>query len=121
MTISYYEKGPAIGLLLDMAIRHSTKNRETLDDVMRTLYRKYYQEKKRGFTDSEFRQTCEQGAGEALPELFDYVYTVKQPDYAKYLAYGGLGIDTTDKSWRIYPLQETDDLQRAIRKDWIKE
>lgn len=120
-TISYYEKGPAIGLLLDMAIRHWTKNKKSLDDVMRTVYHIYYQEKKRGFTDAEFREVCEEVAGVALPELFDYVYTVKAPDYAKYLAYGGLGIDVTGKSWQIYPLQEVDDLQAVIRKDWMKE
>lgn len=120
-TISYYQKGPAIGLLLDMAIRHSTKNKKSLDDVMRTVYRVYYQGKKRGFTDAEFRQVCEEIAGVALPELFDYVFTVKEPDYAKYLAYGGLGIDVTGQSWKIYPLEEVDDLQRAIRKDWLKE
>ena len=120
-TISYYQKGPAIGLLLDMAIRHSTGNRKTLDDVMRTVYRVYYKEKKRGFTDAEFRKTCESIAGTDLSELFDYVYTVKEPDYAKYLAYGGLGIDSEGKTWKLYPLQEVDGLQLKIRQDWIKE
>jgi len=120
-TISYYQKGPAVGLLLDMAIRHSTGNRKTLDDVMRTVYRVYYKEKKRGFTDAEFKKTCENIAGTDLSELFDYVYTVKEPDYAKYLAYGGLGIDSGGKTWKIYPLGEVDDLQRKIRQDWIRE
>lgn len=120
-TISYYQKGPAVGLLLDMAIRHSTKNKKSLDDVMRRVYQVYYQGKKRGFTDAEFRQVCEEVAGVALPELFEYVFTVKEPDYAKYLAYGGLGIDVTGQSWKIYPLQEVDELQRAIRKDWMRE
>jgi predicted metalloprotease with PDZ domain len=117
-TISYYQKGPAVGLLLDMAIRHSTKNQKSLDDVMRQLYRVYYQEKKRGFTDAEVRKVCEEVAGEVLPELFDYVFTVKEPDYAKYLAYGGLGID---KDFKLYPLQQVDALQETIRKDWMKE
>jgi predicted metalloprotease with PDZ domain len=120
-TISYYQKGPAVGLLLDMAIRHSTKNRKSLDDVMRRVYQVYYQGRKRGFTDAEFRQVCEEVAGVELPELFDYVFTVKEPDYAKYLAYGGLGIDVAGQSWKIYPLQEVDELQRTIRKDWMKE
>jgi predicted metalloprotease with PDZ domain len=119
-TISYYQKGPAVGLMLDMAIRHSTGNRKTLDDVMRTVYRTYYKEKQRGFTDMEFRKVCESVAGADLSELFDYVYTVKEPDYAKYLAYGGLGIEVNDKTWKIYPLQEVDELQRKIREDWMK-
>jgi len=115
-SISYYQKGPAVGLLLDLAIRHHTGNKRSLDDVMRTLYKDCYQQKKRGFTGDEFRKTCETIAGTALTEIFDYVYTVKEPDYAKYLAYGGLGMDN---SFRIYPLPTTDTLQAAIRTSYL--
>jgi len=117
-SISYYQKGPAIGLLLDMAIRHHTANKKSLDNVMRTLYQVYYQQKHRGFTGPEFRKVCETIAGADLSEIFDYVYTVKEPDYAKYLAYGGLGID---KDFHIHRLTNTDGLQTAIQKDWLKE
>lgn len=94
-TISYYDKGAALGLLLDLKIRHETGNRLCLDDVMRTLYFEYYKKKKRGFTDAEFRDECERAAGCPLPEIFDaYVPTVQDIDYAKYFAYAGLEIDT---------------------------
>jgi len=131
-TISYYEKGPAVGMLLDLAIRHATGNRRTLDDVMRTLYRRYYLDKKRGFTDEEFRQTCEKIAGVSLEEVFQYTTTVKDPDYGKYLGYAGLGIDLapkalpgrsdkTERSFRITLLPDPDPLQLAIRKGWMGE
>jgi predicted metalloprotease with PDZ domain len=95
-TISYYDKGAALGILLDLAIRHETGNRRSLDDVMRTLYREFYQEKQRGFTDAEFREVCEKTAGVPLPEIFDvYASTVKPVDYAKYLAYAGLDLDVS--------------------------
>ncbi|MFC0773491.1 M61 family metallopeptidase [Terrimonas alba] len=77
-TISYYDKGPILGLLLDFKIRHETKNKKSLDDVMRTLYKIFYQQKKRGYTETEFRNTCESIAGVSLAEFFDYVYTVKK-------------------------------------------
>jgi predicted metalloprotease with PDZ domain len=115
-SISVYDKGPAVGLLLDLAIRHSTGNQRSLDDVMRRLYREFYQGKKRGFTDAEFRQVCESVAGVALPEIFEYVYTVKEPDYAKYLAYGGMGID---EGFRIHVLADADVLQSEIRKSLL--
>jgi len=93
-TISYYDKGAALGMLLDFKIRAETKNRSSLDDVMRALYQEYYKEKKRGFTDGEFRAVCERIAGCPLAEIFDvYVSTTKDIDYAKYLAYAGLDID----------------------------
>jgi len=97
-TISYYDKGAALGLLLDLAIRHESRNARSLDDVMRTLYRTYYKEKKRGFTDEEFRQACEEAAGggkagAALAEVFEYAVTVRDIDYPKYLGYAGLVIN----------------------------
>ncbi|MDN5289332.1 MAG: hypothetical protein JWR38_5606 [Mucilaginibacter sp.] len=102
-TISYYDKGPVLGLMLDFSIRHATKNKKTLDDVMRLLYYKYYKQLKRGFTEQEFRKECEKMAGIPMPELFEYASTVKPPDYPKYFAYGGLSIDTnattTFNSW----------------------
>jgi len=92
-TISYYEKGAALGMLLDFKIRNETKNRKSLDDVMRTLYRKFYKEKKRGFTDQEFREVCESETGGSLSEIFEYASTVKEIDYPRYFAYVGLDID----------------------------
>ena len=93
-TISYYDKGCTLGLLLDLAIRHETKNRKSLDDVMRTLYYDFYKDKDRGFTNEEFRKVCEQTAGCSLPEIFEvYIPTTRELDYNKYLNYAGLEID----------------------------
>ncbi|GGC07297.1 M61 family metallopeptidase [Dyadobacter sediminis] len=94
-TISYYQKGPVIGLLFDFAIRHETQNRKSLDDVMRQLYNDYYKNKNRGFTESELKKTIEETAGKPLDELFSYIYTTAGPDYKKYFSYAGLEIDTT--------------------------
>lgn len=94
-TISYYNKGDAIAAMLDFKIRSETNNQKSLDDVMRTLYREYYKDKGRGFTDAEFREVCERIAGVPLPEIFDgYVATTKEVDYPKYFGLAGLQIDT---------------------------
>jgi len=94
-TISYYSKGSALGPVLDFAIRNATNNQKSLDTVMGTLYKEFYQEKKRGFTDAEFREVCERTAGTSLAEFFDdYVYSTKEVDFAKYFEYGGLKLDT---------------------------
>jgi predicted metalloprotease with PDZ domain len=93
-TISYYDKGCALGMLIDLAIRHETNNRRSLDDVMKTLYNEFYKAKSRGFTDEEFRSVCEQTAGGSLSEIFDiYVQTTREIDYNKYLNFAGLEID----------------------------
>lgn len=94
-TISYYSKGGALGPVLDLKIRNETKNQNSLDTVMRTLYKEFYQERKRGFTDEEFREVCERTAGVSLAEFFDdYIYSTKDVDFAKYYAYAGLKVDT---------------------------
>ena len=96
-TISYYDKGCALGMLLDLRIRYETKGEKSLDDVMRKLYYDYHKEKGRGFTDEEFRDVCEDAAGCSLQEIFEYASTTKTIDYPKYLAYAGLGIDTVPR------------------------
>jgi len=102
-TISYYDKGGVLGALLDLKIRHETANRKSLDDVMRALYRDYYKERNRGFTDAEFRKVCESVAGGSLAEIFEYASSVKEIDYAKYFAYVGLEVDLgTHKNSRAF-------------------
>lgn len=127
-TISYYDKGPLVGLMLDFTIRNATENKKSLDDVMRQLYWKYYKEKQRGFTDAEFQQTCEEVAGIPLNELFEYVYTTKEPDYDKYLSYGGLKIEksnmeTADKvatqKFFITTIDNPGTLQKTILNSWL--
>ncbi|PJJ07773.1 putative metalloprotease with PDZ domain [Flavobacterium sp. 1] len=93
-SISYYDKGPAVGLILDFAIRQAAQNRKSLDDVMRFLYWEYYKKLQRGFTDAEFQNACETVAGISLANVFEYVYTTKEIDYNSYLSYAGLRMNT---------------------------
>jgi predicted metalloprotease with PDZ domain len=99
-TISYYDKGPVVGLLLDFKIREVTNNKKSLDDVMKFLYKEYYQKLKRGFTEQELKAAFEKVAGTSLNEEFEYITTTKELDYPKYFTYAGLKIDTTTQ---IFP------------------
>jgi len=96
-TISYYDKGPAVGMLFDFKIRQVTNNKRSLDDVMRFLYKEYYQKQKRGFTEEELRAAFENIAGTPMTDEYAYVTTTKEIDYPKYFTYAGLKIDTTTK------------------------
>jgi len=123
-TISYYEKGPLVGLLLDFAIRHATQNEKSLDKVMQFLYEEYYQKKERGFTDAEFRQACETIAGTSLAPVFEYVYTTKELDYSTYLKYAGLELLTTSdaaqkKKFSIQRISNPNALQLRILSSWL--
>lgn len=121
-TISPYDKGPGLGLLLDFKIRHQTQNKKSLDDLMRLLYNKYYKDKKRGFTEDEFKQEAEKMAGTSLKDFFDYIYTLKQVDYPTYLGYAGLAIDTSlhelPASWIGVSVRDRNDSLQINSVEW---
>jgi len=94
-SISYYDNGTMLGAMLDLKIRTESKNRKSLDDVMRALYRQYYLQKQRGFTDAEFRQECESAAGGDLAEVFSYADSTTDVDYGKYFQLAGLSLRST--------------------------
>ena len=123
-SISYYVKGPIVGLLLDFAIRHKTANQKSLDDVMRFMYYDYYKGKERGFTDAEFRLACETVAGASLQPLFEYVYTTAPLDYDTYLSYGGLQLQKQQDSegkdvYSLTPIGKPTKKQKAILEAWL--
>jgi len=128
-TISYYNKGPVVGMLLDFTIRNATQNKKSLDAVMRLLYCKYYKKLQRGFTAAELQQDCESVAGTSLTQIFEYIYTTNELDYDKYLHYAGLKLtkadipDSQKKAYRyiIDRLEKPDSLQSAILKSWLDE
>ena len=90
-TISYYDKGSMIALVLDLEILNATQGKKGLDDVMKALYNEYYIKKNRGYTDAEFKLIAEQVAGTPLDTIYnDYVNDTKQINFAKYFNYVGL-------------------------------
>lgn len=126
-SISYYDKGPIVGLFLDLEIRNSTKNKKSLDDVFRMLYSKYYKKLQRGFTDAEFQEACESIAGKSLTPIFEYVHTTRELAYNTFLSYAGLNIkietDLKDgvKKYTIDKLKNSSTEQQAILKSWLGE
>lgn len=52
----YYPKGSLLGMLLDISIRDATDNAHNLDEVMRTLYTRYYRQNKGFFTADLLRE-----------------------------------------------------------------
>ena len=92
-TISYYDKGAAAGLLLDLEIINDSKGKYSLDNVMKYMYDTYYKQRKRGYTDAEFKLGLEKFAGKPLDEFYkDYIYGLTPINYDKYLGYAGYKI-----------------------------
>ncbi len=88
-TVSYYNKGNVLGLLLDAKIRRTTNGRASFDDVMRLAYRRY--SGAQGFTADEFRRTAEEVAGADLRRWFtSAVSSTDELDYSDLLDWYGL-------------------------------
>ncbi|WP_319590807.1 PDZ domain-containing protein [uncultured Draconibacterium sp.] len=103
-TISYYDIGNALGMLLDLKIRYETDGEKSLEDVMRTIYNDFHKKQNRGYTDEEFREVCETIAGCSLEEIFHYAEITGPMDYQKYLDYVGVKMNLTSTKTVSYGL-----------------
>jgi predicted metalloprotease with PDZ domain len=120
-TVSYYNKGNVLGLLLDAKIRRTTNGRANLDDVMRLAYRRYSGD--RGFTAAEFRQTTEEVACADLGKWFtSAVSSTDELDYTDLLEWYGLRFVRTGGAavpWTLErkPDQTAEQRQRLV--NWL--
>ncbi len=90
-TISYYDKGALIGMILDLEILNATKGAKRLDDVMKAMYDEYYKNKTRGYTDAEFKAMAEKIAGKSLDDIYrKYINGTESISFNSYLGYAGL-------------------------------
>jgi len=94
-TISYYNKGHLLGLLLDLKIIAATSGKAGLDDVMLRMYRDFAL-KEKGYTSDDVRLICEQISGLELKQFFaDYVHGVEPLPYRDVLNLAGVVMDST--------------------------
>lgn len=69
-TVSYYQKGALVALLLDLEIRRATGNARSLDDVMRKLWLEHGQPDI-SFPPGRVEQLISEVAGKNFKSLFD--------------------------------------------------
>jgi predicted metalloprotease with PDZ domain len=92
-SISYYDKGEILGMLLDLEIRRRTKSAKSLDEVMRALYNDFYK-KGRNYSPADFQKVCETVAGGSLEEFFArYVRGRDELPYNQIFAAAGLQLE----------------------------
>ena len=104
-SISYYNKGQILGVLLDILIRDRTDNRAGLDDVLRSLNEKYAKTG-RFYNDSEgLRAAMEEAirkkapsADSDLKEFFSrYVSGSEEIPYLDFLGHAGWNLRDTSQ------------------------
>ncbi|MHB8411614.1 MAG: M61 family metallopeptidase [Candidatus Acidiferrales bacterium] len=99
VSISYYNKGQILGVMLDLAIRNATDNHKSLDDVMRGMDDDYAH-RGRFYDDSAgVEQEAEKVAGRSFKNFFrKYVSGTEDIPYGDFLRYAGLDVKTQQRA-----------------------
>ena len=90
-SISYYNKGDILGVLLDLRIRELTGGRKSLRDLFQWM-NNHYAKQHLFFPDSEgVQQAAEAITGQSFAAFFrDYVAGVKEMPYDEFFRFAGL-------------------------------
>ena len=95
-TISYYLQGQLLGFLLDLAIRDSTDNAKSLDDVMRYLFDHFAGE--RGFTREDLLASVRSATGLDFQDFWRrYVSGVAEVPWNDYVRAAGWAVVFSDE------------------------
>ena len=97
-TISYYNKGALLGMLLDLEIRSRTRGHKSLLDVMRFMYHEFYEGPAssyygpgRGYEEKDIAEALNSVTGSDFTPFFEhYVHGTDALPYQEILAMGGL-------------------------------
>ncbi|NVK64060.1 MAG: M61 family metallopeptidase, partial [Flavobacteriales bacterium] len=93
-TISYYSKGSVIAAILDAKIIKKYKGKKSLDDFMQHIYAKYFEGKKRGFSEDEFKAELEDFLKEDMDEFYaKYINGTEIPDYKSIFEAVGVNVE----------------------------
>lgn len=89
-SVSYYTKGNVLAAMLDLKIIHQSGGQYSLDDVLKTLYDKYYKRANKGIDGDILKAVLEKYSGSRLDDFFNkYIHGTEPVDYQKYLEYAG--------------------------------
>ncbi|MGA8366929.1 MAG: PDZ domain-containing protein [Candidatus Acidiferrales bacterium] len=93
-SISYYNKGQILGVLLDISIRAATENHKSLDDVLRRMNDDYARPRKPYDDSDAIRAAVEDVAGKSFQDFFaQYVSGVAEIPYAGFFSQAGLALN----------------------------
>lgn len=91
--VSYYDKGAMAALTLDLMLRHNSGGKQSLDDVLKKLWKDYYLVKDIGYSEKEFLAVLNEVGGKDFTQVLDnYVYSCSPMPYQEVLGYVGLDI-----------------------------
>lgn len=84
-TVSYYNKGALLSLLMDAKIIAETNGEKSLDDILKAAYEHFHVNLGRGFEEPELEQFIQNETGVSVSDIFRAAHTVERLDYNAYL------------------------------------
>ena len=69
-SMTYYSRGSVIASIIDIFIIDNSKGKQCLDHFFQHLYKKYFIEMNRGFSETEFKAELEKFVGKNLDEFY---------------------------------------------------
>jgi predicted metalloprotease with PDZ domain len=119
-SISYYDKGQILGVLIDLEIRDATDNHKSLDDVFRLMNDEFAKHGKFYDENTDIQAAIEQVAGKSFDDFFGrYVSGVDEIPYNQILFIAGLELKS-DPGFSISELGHATDRQRRIREGILR-
>ena len=124
-SISYYEKGQILGVMLDLAIRDATDDRKSLDDVMRRMNDEYAKAGRYYDDSAGVLRVVNEVSGKDFGSFFRrYVSGTDEIPYDHFLGIAGLEVRLSpvpDGTWTgtIDELPQPNARQRRIRNSWL--
>jgi predicted metalloprotease with PDZ domain len=119
-SISYYDKGQILGVLIDLEIRDATDNHKSLDDVFRLMNDRFAKQGKFYDENTDIQASVEQVAGKSFEDFFRrYVSGVDEIPYNDILSVAGLELKT-DSGYSISEMSRFTDRQRRIREGMLR-
>ena len=129
--ISYYTKGAALAMLLDLEIRSRSSNTRSLDDALRLLEKRtweapsdsYYLQG-RGYTEKDIEEVVSEAAGADMHDWFErYVGGVEELPFARTLALAGMAVSPRgvgdDREYEVRELPNSTAEQLRVRVGWL--
>jgi len=115
-SISYYNKGLLIGLLLDLKIRDATDNRYSLDTVMRYLNENFAKKGRFFEDDYGIDKAITEATGVNLDKEYkSFVFTTDELPYNDVLKLAGLELNSD----RVRELLSPTPNQLRILESWL--
>jgi predicted metalloprotease with PDZ domain len=120
-SISYYNKGQIVGVLLDLAIRDATDNRKSLDDVLRRMNQEYGLSGRFYDDSAGIRAVVEEISGRSFADFFShYVSGTDEIPYDHFLAIAGLEVGVVAGHVVVDEMASPTDRQRRILEGMLR-